>query len=322
MDFLKAIEPLSHEELKERVQEKIHLLEEEQKGEKIDCLGYLIGHNPVNDNWIDKSKFGHVEVSIRCIYYGYIPKGTKMVYGITYDQNGTVSNDGKYYYVDDETYLYDFCSYIQDKGIDNEYELLDYVLIFLQSYFGFIPKIEREKMHHMIYKSLQGKAAYEPTNQRGLSDFKGKGNAMCTEYAIMAQNILSLFDFDMFLVIGREQTGDNKGEGHAFHFISFEESDTHKEVNALIDFANYVQIYNVNLEEIGSSPYMIPIENFDDDFIEKFIKNEQNIVYPDYGYFIVGNQMTELTYTRDRKYSVEKKLIPDLSVKKEKKLSI
>lgn len=321
MDFLEEIYTLNDEDLTKRIKEKIEELEEQSKIDNHDIneIGFLLDYNPNDYYLMDPNKESFC-VKLRCFYGGFIPKGMKMIYGLTYNHNGIASNEGRYYTIDDDSYLYDFCKYIKDKDIINEYELFEYTLDFMRDYFGNIKQLEREDMLKMIYQNKDTRVAYHPTQERGLSWFKNKGNAMCSEYAVMAQNILSLFDMQMCLVVGREQTGNEKGESHAFNFVTFTEKETGEEVNALIDFANFVHIYDMNFKKVGASPFIHYIDNLDEEYMMKFLSEDEHLVLPDYSYYILGDKMSQIEYERNRDYYVDKELIPDESVNKRKKI--
>ncbi len=63
-----------------------------------------------------------LQFMVRCFYNQFLPKNMKVVYGLRWDSlSGKASNRGNYYYMNDQEYLYDFCKFIKDKEIVDEY---------------------------------------------------------------------------------------------------------------------------------------------------------------------------------------------------------
>ena len=316
MDFYRLIENLEDKEIDKIVKKRIAKLEEESKRDNPNTptIGYMVDYNPEDYHLLEKKKFNSFGVNIRHYHFGYIHQGTKIVYGMTYNNLGQARNSGMYYYMDDTSYLYDFCHFIKDKEVSNEYELMEYVLDFLQMYFGVIKMRDRDDMNQMIYKNEYLYQA--PYRKHSITDFKGQGNAMCSEYSVLAQNILSLFGFDMFLVIGREKTITE--DSHAFNLISFIEEETQEEVNALIDYSNYVKVFDRDFHTIGRSPFIANLPDVNEEFAREFLWDEKHLVFEDYAYYILGDQMSRLGYDRKRDYYVNNTIMPEMSVKKSK----
>ena len=318
MDFLEEIKDLNDEELKNLVKQRIEELEEisyEDNG-NIDTVGYKLDYNPKEFGITDLELTEKFPVDIRCFYSGYVRKGLKVVYGIAYDGLGQASNDGRYYYVDDDSYVLDFCKYIQGEDILNEYELFDFVLEFIKAYFRCIEDLDRDKMFRMITKS--GRIYHKPIHEHKFSSFRNKGNALCSEYSLMACNILNVLGYDTYLVIGREQTGETKGENHAFNMISYKEKDTGREIGALIDFANHVNVFDINYNVIGMSPFIGELEKLDADLVFDIVNNDKHVTFEDYSYIIIGNGAYKIGYKRDRDYYISDELTPDERISKKK----
>ncbi len=317
MYYYQEIEELTEEELKKYVQERIKDLELDSKvwNKGIETIGYNLDYNPISQLNDQKELF----IDIRNVYGGYIPKGMRIVYGLSYnyDQDGLVGNDGKYYYIDTDDYIYEFCSWIKDKGIINEFELFYYLQDFIKQYFGLIPDISREEMFSLLYKDE--KTYFPPVKEHGLSWFKKKGNAMCTEYAVIAQNILSFFDIESYIMIGKEKIDSTPSENHAFNIISYTENETGEEYSAIIDFATPVAIYNPKFEYIGEFPFLGPIEELTEDFITD-LNNEGKLEFQEYCYLSLANDIIELAYPKKRIYFVTHELTPDPISKKKAKI--
>ena len=299
MDFLNYIKALSDEELEKVVIEKIKKLEE-AKGNKKETIGYQLDYNPTNIPFVESLdedvSFGF---GVQCIYNGYIPKGTRMVYGFCYDYNGVVSNDGKYYDVDTDDYVLEFCKYIRDKEINSEYDLYDFLLEFIKNYFGYFDDIKRDEMFQMIYKG--DRVFFDPYSEHKFSWFKGRGNGLCTEYGLIAQNILNLFDIETSIVIGKVKNDDGKGIMHAFNIISFEGEE---KKDYLIDFAKCTFIYDMNFNIIDCSPFISEIEDCNEELIADFVDGKKHLIFDDYDYLLLGNDLMKLSDDSKRDYYI------------------
>lgn len=314
MDFLDEIKDLSDKEIEKKVQETIEELEEisyEDNGE-IDTIGYKLNYNPEEFNITELELSKQFPVDIRCFYSGYIRRGLRFVYGIAYDDLGLTSSDGRYYYIDDDSYILDFFKYIKNIEILNEHELFCVVLDFIKDYFKSIEDISRNEMFRMITKS--GRIYYEPKSEHKFSEFKGRGNAMCSEYSLMACNILNVLGYDTYLVVGREHTEGKKGENHAFNFISYTEKETGKEKGALLDFANYVQVFDMNYNAIGISPFIGELEKLNEELVYDVVNNDKHLVFEDYSYIIIGKGAYKIGYGRNRDYYISNELTPDETI--------
>lgn len=201
MDILEFIKDLDDKELEEVVNLRIKYLEEDEYAFLPDTIGYKLDYNPSSFIMPNTNPKDITQVELGDYYNGYIPYGTRIVYGMICDNDGIVkSNGGRYYYIDDDSYILDFCKYIREKDIDSTYVLFDYVYDFIQDYFGRVQLIDRETM--MNYVLREGCYFYDPTKENTFSMFKSKGNAMCSEIGLMAQNILSFLGFDVSYVMG------------------------------------------------------------------------------------------------------------------------
>lgn len=303
MDFLERIKDLNDEELEKVVKEKITKLESEKPEDEQKEIGFLLNSNPKRYDMYDIDGMNCFDLDVHCFHAGYIKKGTKIIYGISYDGNANAKSEGNYYYMDDEEYIYEFCKYIRDKDIQNEYELFDYVIEFLRGYFGVIEDISRADMFRLIYKDEE--TFFKPTKEHSIKDFKGKGNALCTEYSAAAQNILSLFDIYPYFIIGSECIDNGKVGYHAFNIISFNEKSSGEEINALIDFSAPVNLYDIDYNVLSVSPYMFILDDFGEEFVHDFIYNNRDIVAEDYGYIKVGDRIFYAAYDRNRHYFVD-----------------
>lgn len=300
MGFLDLIKIYSDNELENIVRDRIVYLEELYEYE-LDNIGFQVDYNPSNCVFLDNNnEFGY---GVLCIYRGYIPKNTKITYGVTNDVlRGLVYNDGCYYYLDDDSYIVDFCKFIKNADVLDEYDLFDYTLLFLQRYFGCFEIINREDMFKMIYN--KSRLLYDPINEHKFSDFKKKGSALCTEYAVAAQNILSVFGFDMYVVIGAQGSNEKNFESHAFNLINFKE-ETEDEVNAIIDFSDSVLVMNSKLETICRSPFIGYIDCIDSEFLDDLVNNNKHLIFDNYNLVLFSNSIMKCTDGNTRDYYID-----------------
>ena len=311
MDFYNEIIKFDKESAREITKERLKYLEDNCIGPSI--LGYKIGSKFTKQEVLEKNGKTIFDLDISCFYPGYLKKNTKVVYGLFYDNLGNASNDGNYYYIDYDNYIYDFVDFIKDKDVVNEADLFGYILDFLKEYFGNIEKIKREDMFKLILDKNQ--VNIDPVNEHKLSSFKGKGNAMCTEYAVMAQNILSVFGIDCYLMIGTQKLGSDAGEWHAFNLVSYIDEDDN-EKSYLVDFCNCVTIFDERFNRIGFNPFIREIDTIDQELVNDLINNEKHLVLPNYNYYVLGNSIFEITDGRFRDYNLDNNLYGKQYVKR------
>lgn len=121
---------------------------------------------------------------------GFISKDTKVCYTIS--QNG--------YSISSTDYLYDFINYIKNNNLS---PTPNTVFKFLDEYFG-------------------SRTSTDVRNERDFTDianFKHSGNAMCTERAALANNILSFLGIETYFCDGAVCNTNGEGEAHAFLII-------------------------------------------------------------------------------------------------------
>lgn len=297
MDFLEYIKQLTDEEIVDMVSGIIQESENEsRKYNRTDFIGYNISANSEN-HYASKS---HIQLKSRCMYDGYVPRDTKVIYGFVIDNDGLVSNKGMYYKVDDDSYIYDFCKYIKNIDVTSPEDFFEHVLSFLMKYFGTFKFIDRDDMFKTILKD--DKTAMEPVKEHKLSKFKGKGNALCSEYAITANNILNVFGIYSCVILGQIKT-DDKEEGHAFNLVSYYDNKTGEKVDALVDFSNGVNVYDFEHTKIGDSPYIVYFESIED-IVNGMLNKNMHLTYSDYHYMAIGNSLIQLNRKSERDYFV------------------
>lgn len=201
IEIIEYIKRLDDKELRNFVEERIEFLEEDEDGMYPDTIGYIVDYNPESTILTKENENTIADTILRNNYMGYIPYGTRIVYGIATDKEGLVkTNLGRYYYIDDDDYIFGFCKSIRDKEITDIYMLFDLIFNYIQDYFGIIEQIDRDKMTNLILKKEYH--FFDPIYENRLSMFKKKGNAQCSEIALAAQNILSFFAIESNYIFG------------------------------------------------------------------------------------------------------------------------
>lgn len=321
MEIVEYIKKLTDEELQYVVEERIKYLEESEY-ELPDTIGYILDYNPSDLIYPGESFEDIKKVCLIDNFNGYIPFGTRIVYGMVYNpENGMKSNGARYYYIDDDSYIYDFCKFIRDKEINDEFDIFEYLFSFLQDYFGIISFTDRETMMNYVLKNDY--YFYEPTRENCFSMFKGRGNALCSEIAVVAQNILSFLGFDIKYIMGtikrineprlfdideiiikdfhsideikKEIEFENKSredwekkknkykcEGHAYNMITFYEDG--EEESILIDFAASTQIYDFNFKVVGEAPFIYYLDKEKEEMVHEMRTKNKSIEMNNYSY--------------------------------------
>lgn len=317
MNFYNNIKDMTDEEIEKYLSYEICGLENISKENNIyGLIGYNLHFNPGKISILDKDKQAFIE-EVK-FHTGYVPKGTKVVFGCNTYENGMAFNGGEYYVVDDEEYVYEFCKSIKEADVRSDEELLEFILVFLNGYLGGNGNQTRAEMFRLIMKP--DCTYYDSIREHKLSDFKGKGNALCTEYAIMANNILTMFGFDSTIVFGELKIGDNEVQDHAFNIVSYTDNEYNRN-DMLVDFSASIDVYDFSYNRIGDVPYIIDLADVDDNFFQKFYYNEKHLRFDDYYYVSEDNMLLPLkidNQIRDYYVSSCKTPVKDMSNMKKK----
>ena len=162
------------------------------------------------------------------------------------------------------------------------------------------------------------KISFPPVQGHVLSMFKGKGNALCTEYAVLAQNILCFLGYKSYFVMGRTRTGNGPDGSHAFNLIAYTDYETKEPTAALIDFGNQVFVLDERNDVIGFHPYFAYLEDLDQKFLDDFLLREKHLQFSDYNYCMVGDELVPIFFEELRDYYASGKIMPTHSVNQSK----
>ena len=316
MDFLEELRTLDDEQIERKVKARIHRLERLSRkiAPQVKVLGFDIDLTPEYKEVYGEQTNRKMNFMIQAFYNLFIPKDMKIVFGVSYNALGMIYNQGRYYYADDQDALIEFCKWVKDKDIVNDYELFGYLRDFLKEYFGKNPQVDRYTMFSVIHD--KDGIPFQPTEEHSMKKFKGKGNAECTEYSVMAQNILKLFGYHSYIFMGNNSfSTDKEGSSHAFNMLSFEECDTKEIKHMIVDFTNPVDVCDIHHHKIGEEPFYGEIDHLDQKLVDQIVYEDKKLVFDDYEYIFIGDMPAKAAYERQRTYYVDKRIAPTKHVK-------
>lgn len=211
----------------------------------------------------------------KAMWAGFLRDDVKIVYKFIKDDNGYTVNEGCYYYMDDNKYLYDFGEYIKDKKIENDYEFLDCIIKFLDSYLYNELDIAKNDtdVYPIIYDSRN--RVIDSIGRHSISDFYSDNSAQCSEYSAMASNILSVFGYDVLYLGGSVNCKSGSG-GHAYNIAILDDG------YAIIDFSVPVSKSDITGNIIGCSPFIGFLEEDSMGYISSFAISHEPIDLTDY----------------------------------------
>ena len=116
IDYLKKCE--TDEDIKDLVEACIEVFTNQARRENPDtnCFGAELDINPVNK--IITNPNIQPDSTFKCVnvWNGYLPLGMKVVYAGFHDkEHNTMCHKGCYYYLDDDSYVYEFFKFIKDR---------------------------------------------------------------------------------------------------------------------------------------------------------------------------------------------------------------
>lgn len=320
MKRVETIQSIKENKLDKYVERRKRKLEKQSKDEPL-VLGFDIDYNPQPVSYKELDDSLEYEIGATTCYPNYIPKNTKMVYAMYFNATtGKVSNNGQYYYIDDDSYIKEFCEYIKGKEILSATELFDYIHDFIDEYFGLVQLDDRsrEDFNHLIYKN--DASYYKPIEEHKLSSLKKETKAQCTEVAVLAQNILKFLGFESYIVIGDiEFSCNDTKESHAFNLVSYKSKKSNEKVNLLVDFSSSVIVYDIDFNQIGLSPFIGELNNEPKEAIADLLDQNKGISFENYSYIVFGSKVLRWIQNVDRKYTVSFQLQPQSNVQETRK---
>lgn len=251
MDLFQRILECEEEEVDSIIETAI--IEADINAEKVERLGFL-----------DYGKS-------HSIFKGFIPLKTRIKYAnLNMEDYGMGSTD----------FIYEFARFIRKYKINNKVSLIYNLEYFVNSYFGFPGKIDREAIFNEIaWKTTTTDEEYfKALENNKLSDLKGKGAAQCTERGALVQQILSIFGTESYYCMGCVDLGDRQ-EGHCFNIVK------RKNDYALLDYSVAIASYKEDGSVRAYYPFVGTLTN--EEFFD-FVNN--GIVKSFDDYYIDGKQ--------------------------------
>ena len=253
----------------------------------------------INDNskyfgiYFEKSPSTTFNTNFR--WAGFIDETIKIGYGMDFEDN-MFTDDGAYYYLDDDTYIYEFAYFIKDKKVNSFEEFVNLVGNFVDEYLNTNKYHEFEETAgraHMYSPILKNDEEYhKEIRKHSITDFYANGIGACMEYTVLAQNILATFGYETYAVLGTIETDKIDGF-HAFNCIDFDE------INTLVDFSLMTVRYNIDGNIIPGTPYMIDLTKEE---IEAFQEAER-LEFEEKELLNINNKDIETKNIRTRAYT-------------------
>ena len=261
-----------------------------------DTIGFESDINKSFQEITDLNEVCELTISNNPIWFGFIPKDKKIVYSFEI-VNNISTNSGYYYYMNDYSYLYEFAKYIKDKEISDDVNFISHVHNFIHKYFSsFSRSIDRERLHHLIYDT-NGKF-HKPVKEHNISDFKGNGSAMCSEYSALVQNILSVFGYQTAYIHGEIDNDTEKNCCHAYNLAVIDNSYT------IIDSSIPMNCYDVNNNK-SKFPFVFCMYDFDENNLEQFLSGDVEIELDDLDAYTINNNYYTFSNNKKRVYRAE-----------------
>ena len=207
---------------------------------------------------------GKMSVQYNTYFTSYIHDNVKLYYGRLREDDNRMGSAGFYYYVNNHEFIYEFLNFIKDKSIENDIELISYAYYYTRNYFKVFGNLTRSDISALVLDS-HGRFI-KPTKEHSLHDFKNKGCGMCSEYSALMENILSFLGYKVSYIMG---TCDK--ELHSYNLILLD-NDYY-----LLDSCYCIPCYDINYNIINTVPYMMKLENYNEEQLRSFIMNGTKI---------------------------------------------
>lgn len=228
--------------------------------------------NEANANAAKVEKLGFLDYRKSCsVFKGFIPLKTRIKYAnLNIEDYGMESTD----------FIYEFAHFIKKYNINNKASLIHNLEYFVNSYFGFPGKIDRETIFNDIawQTTTTDEEYFKALKNNKLGDLKGKGAAQCTERGALVQQVLSIFGTESYYCMGCVDLGDRQ-EGHCFNIVK------RKNDYALLDYSVPIVSYKEDGSANAYYPFVGALTN--EEFLD-FVNN--GIVKSFDDYYIKGKQ--------------------------------
>lgn len=271
MDLLQTILSCREEDITSIIDE--HIMKLNKDADKVEKLGFL--------------NYGKSNSTFK----GFIPLKTRIKYA-----NLNLED----YSMESTDFFYEFAHFIRKYNIENKTSLIHNLEFFINSYFGYPEKMDRETIFYekAWNSTTTDEEFFKTLKNNKIGDLKGTGAAQCTERGALAQQILSLFGTECYYCMGCVDLGE-KQEGHCFNIVK------RKDDYAIIDYSIPVTQYNNDGSVKAFYPFVgiMTTEEF-----EEFMNNGIIKSFDDYEYSSDYKQISTKTHRMYvvGKYEIEK----------------
>lgn len=247
--------------------------------------------NEANANAEKVEKLGFLDYGKSCsVFKGFIPLNTRIKYAnLNIEDYGMESTD----------FIYEFAHFIKKYNINNKASLIHNLEYFVNSYFGFPGKIDRETIFNDIawQTTTTDEEYFKALENNKLGDLKGKGAAQCTERGALVQQVLSIFGTESYYCMGCVDLGDRQ-EGHCFNIVK------RKNDYALLDYSVPIVSYKEDGSVRAYYPFVGTLTN------EEFLDFVNNGVIKSFDDYYMNGRQYEKAGTKRMyvvgKYEIEK----------------
>lgn len=262
----------------------------EYKEEDVDSI-IETAINEANANAEKVEKLGFLDYGKSCsVFKGFIPLNTRIKYAnLNIEDYGMESTD----------FIYEFVHFIKKYNINNKASLIHNLEYFVNSYFGFPGKIDRETIFNDIawQTTTTDEEYFKALENNKLGDLKGKGAAQCTERGALVQQVLSIFGTESYYCMGCVDLGDRQ-EGHCFNIVK------RKNDYALLDYSVPIVSYKEDGSVRAYYPFVGTLTN------EEFLDFVNNGVIKSFDDYYMNGRQYEKAGTKRMyvvgKYEIEK----------------
>lgn len=265
-----------------------------EDNEPFDYIGYRTNINANEVDYNNKDIDAYYLLDSNPMWLGFILDNVKIIYGCSCDENLFVTSKGFYYYMNNFDYLIDFAKYIKNKDIESDIDFLYSAYFFINNYLYSFVCLKRDNLHQLILD--KNEKYFSPLKEHSILDFKNNGAGLCSEYSALLQNILSTFAYDTYYVFGTHNNSD-----HAFN-IAIINNEYY-----LLDFSNGVNLVNLKFNKSRTLPYIMPLEDFEDNDLENFFEDEKEIELNDYITQIINETYFNYPINKKRVYKIQKR---------------
>ena len=247
--------------------------------------------NEANANAEKVEKLGFLDYGKSCsVFKGFIPLNTRIKYAnLNIEDYGMESTD----------FIYEFVHFIKKYNINKKASLIHNLEYFVNSYFGFPGKIDRETIFNDIawQTTTTDEEYFKALENNKLGDLKGKGAAQCTERGALVQQVLSIFGTESYYCMGCVDLGDRQ-EGHCFNIVK------RKNDYALLDYSVPIVSYKEDGSVRAYYPFVGTLTN------EEFLDFVNNGVIKSFDDYYMNGRQYEKAGTKRMyvvgKYEIEK----------------